>query len=177
MRLKFKLVSIVAFMLSAVVFAQESYTVNGTVTSAVDNLPIPGVNIVIVNTTTGTSTDFDGNYQLEVTSGDVLQFSYVGFVTQTVTVEAQQTIDVALVEDASALDEVVVIGYGTRKKSSLTGAVSQVKGEDVAAIQATRVDDALAGKLADVLIQNQSVFGEIVCRRIAPINASKRPPS
>jgi len=154
MNLKVKLTTIMALFFSVMIFAQESYTLTGTVKSA-DDMPIPGANILIVGTTTGASTDFDGNYEITVTPGDVLQFSYVGYETKTVTIVNQQTLNVVLAED-NALNEVVVIGYGTRKKSSLTGAVAQVKGKDVAAIQATRVDEALAGKLSGVLIQNAS---------------------
>ncbi|EDP70458.1 putative outer membrane protein, probably involved in nutrient binding [Flavobacteriales bacterium ALC-1] len=154
MNLKVKLTTIVALLFSVMIFAQESYTLNGTVKSA-DNMPVPGANILVVGTTNGTSTDFDGKFQIEVTKGDVLQFSYVGYVTKTVVIDNQQNLNVVLDED-NALDEVVIVGYGTRKKSHNTGAIAQVKGRDVAAVQATRVDEALAGKLSGVLIQNQS---------------------
>jgi len=156
MNLKIRLTTIVALVFSVVIFAQESYTLKGTVTGKSDNMPIPGVNIIIVNSTKGATTDFDGNFQLEVKKGDVLQFSYVGYATQSITIDNQQTLNVSLAEDANSLDEVVVVGYGTRKKSHNTGSISRVGGEDVAAIQATRVDEALAGKLSGVLIQNQS---------------------
>ena len=155
MNLKVKLITIVALFFSVIISAQESYTIKGTVTSAVDNMPIPGANIIIVKTTRGTSTDFDGNYQLEVSNGESIQFSYVGYVTQTVVINGQTTLNIVLAEDDNSLSEVVVVGYGTRKKSHLTGSVSSIGGEDVAAVQATRVDDALAGKLPGVLIQNQ----------------------
>ena len=156
MNFKLRLTAIVFCLFGFIAMAQESYTLSGVVTSESDGMPIPGVNIVVVNTTNGTSTDFDGKYQIEVTSGDELRFSYVGYKTQTVIINGQQTLNVALADDDSALEEVVVVGYGSRKKSHLTGAVAKVKGSEVAAIQATRVDDALAGKLAGVLIQNQS---------------------
>ncbi|MDP5062634.1 MAG: TonB-dependent receptor, partial [Maribacter sp.] len=104
----------------------------------------------------GAATDFDGKFQINVKSGDVLKFSFLGYVSKSVTITNQTTLDVVLVEDAAKLDEVVVVGYGTRKKSHLTGAIAQIGGGEVAAIQAARVDDALAGKLPGVLIQNQS---------------------
>tara|TARA_R110001632_G_scaffold51669_4_gene128643 strand:+ start:1510 stop:4698 length:3189 start_codon:yes stop_codon:yes gene_type:complete len=148
--------SLVFFLLcGALLFGQDSYEINGNVTSADDGMLIPGVNVTIANTQTGTTTDFDGNYTLTVTNGDFLQFSYVGFATQTILVTGQATLNVELAGD-NILDEVVVIGYGTRKKSHLTGAIARVGGDEVAAIQANRVDEALAGKLAGVLIQNQS---------------------
>ncbi|NRD24420.1 TonB-dependent receptor [Winogradskyella litoriviva] len=156
MNLKIKLITVVTLLFSVMMFAQEAYTVKGTVTSAVDNMPIPGANIIIVKTTRGTSTDFDGNFQLEVSKGEVVQISYIGYVTQTIVIDGQTTLNVSLAEDDNSLSEVVVVGYGTRKKSHLTGAISKVGGEDVAAVQVTRVDDALAGKLSGVLIQNQN---------------------
>lgn len=135
-------------------FAQDTYMVSGTVNDA-NNVPIPGANIIVANTTRGTQTDFDGNFNISVTSGETLRFSYIGYSTQNIEILAQQTLNIVLKEDASQLDEVVVVGYGTRKKSHLTGAVAKIGGDDVAAVQATRVDDALAGKLPGVLIQNQ----------------------
>ncbi|WP_179334204.1 SusC/RagA family TonB-linked outer membrane protein [Winogradskyella costae] len=155
MNLKVKLTTIVALLFSVMIFAQDSYTISGVVTSAADNMPIPGANIIIAETTTGATTDFDGIYQLQVKKGDIVKFSYVGYVTQSITIDSQTTINVQLVEDTSALEEVVVVGYGTRKKSHLTGSVSSVGGKDVAAVQVARVDEALAGKLSGVLIQNQ----------------------
>ncbi|WP_406684667.1 TonB-dependent receptor [Seonamhaeicola sp. MEBiC1930] len=156
MNLKIKLTLIAALLFNVVLFAQGGITVKGTVVSGTDNVPIPGVNVIVVNTTKGTTTDFDGAYQIEVDKGDVLQFSYIGFVAQNITVGDETTIDVSLAEDLAQLDEVVVVGYGTRKKSHLTGAVAKIGGDDVAAVQVARVDDALAGKLPGVLIQNQS---------------------
>ncbi|WP_055443932.1 SusC/RagA family TonB-linked outer membrane protein [Lacinutrix himadriensis] len=136
-------------------FAQEKVTITGVVVDAEDNMPLPSVNVIIVGTSTGTSTDFDGNYQIQVKKGEILQFSYIGYISQNVTIDGQSTIDISLAADANNLDEVVVVGYGTRKKSHLTGSISSIGGEDVAAVQATRVDEALAGKLPGVLIQNQ----------------------
>ncbi|WP_298540718.1 TonB-dependent receptor [uncultured Aquimarina sp.] len=137
-------------------YGQESYELTGIVTSIETNTPIPGVSVLVVGTSTGAVTDFDGKYTIKVKSGDVVQFSYIGLTTKNVTISGQTTLDVSMEEDSEALDEIVVVGYGTRKKSHNTGAIAQVKGSDVAAIQATRVDEALAGKLSGVLIQNQN---------------------
>ncbi|REE16947.1 TonB-linked SusC/RagA family outer membrane protein [Winogradskyella pacifica] len=156
MNLKVKLTTIIALLFSVMIFAQDSYTLTGTVTSAVDNMPIPGANIIIIKTTRGATTDFDGNYQLEVSKGDVVQFSYVGYVTQTVIIDAQTTYSVQLVEDANTLEEVVVVGYGTQKKSHLTGAISKVKNENLDQIAVARVDDALIGQVSGVNIQATS---------------------
>ena len=154
MNLKTKLVLMMIMLFNITLFAQDGYNVTGTVN---DNtgIPVPGANVVIKNTTTGTSTDFDGNFSITVKNGDVLVFSSIGYSKKEVAITGQQTLDVVLAEDASQLEEVVVVGYGTRKKSHLTGAVAKIGGDDVAAVQATRVDDALAGKLPGVLIQNQ----------------------
>lgn len=100
-------------------------------------------------------TDIDGRYQLNVKSGDVIEFSYLGYKTESVTLTNQKTLNITLNEDAEILGEVVVVGYGVRKKSHNTGAIAQVAGGEIAGIQASRVDEALAGKLPGVLIQNQ----------------------
>ncbi|MBJ7880611.1 SusC/RagA family TonB-linked outer membrane protein [Gelidibacter salicanalis] len=153
---KIKLTLLLFAIFNVSLFAQDGFTLKGTVVSGADSQPIPGVNVLIKNTTRGTSTDFDGAYQIEVTSGDVLSFSYVGYTTQEITVTNQSELNVSLAEDAAKLDEVVVVGYGTRKKSHLTGAIAKIGGDEVAAVQAARVDEALAGKLPGVNIQNQS---------------------
>ncbi len=130
--------------------------VTGTITSSEDGLPLIGVSVVVKGTSTGTVTDVDGNYSLDVEEGTVLVFSYTGFESQEITVGPEAAYDVVMRPNVSLLDEIVVVGYGTRKKSHNTGAIAQVGGKDIAAIQANRVDDALAGKLSGVLIQNQS---------------------
>ena len=117
MNLKTKLALVVVLLFNIALFAQDSYTITGTVTSAVDQSPIPGATILIKGTTKGTSSDFDGKYSLDVSNGDVLQVSFVGFATQTVTINGQKTLNVSLAEDNSLLEEVVVVGYGKRKKS------------------------------------------------------------
>lgn len=131
-------------------------TITGTVTSGEDGLPLIGVTVTIKGTSTGTITDIDGTWSLEAEEGTVLVFTYTGFKAQELTVGSATTYDIVLTGDVTLLDEIVVVGYGTRKKSHNTGAIAQVGGADIAAVQANRVDDALAGKLAGVLIQNQS---------------------
>ena len=126
MNFKLKSFFIAILLCSLSGFAQEA-TIKGTVTSKSDGEPILGVNIVVQGSQVGTSTDFDGNYQIKVNKGDVIQFSYLGFASQSVTYSNQTTIDVQLVEDDNTLDEIVVVGYGTQKKSHLTGAISKVK--------------------------------------------------
>lgn len=128
--------------------------IKGTVVDT-DGSPLIGVNILVQGTSVGTITDVDGNFTVNAEPGQVLEFSYIGYEDQLVTVTDATTYAIVLLSDSKVLDEVVVIGYGTPKKSHLTGAVAKIDGSDVAAIQATRVDEALGGKLAGVLIQNQ----------------------
>lgn len=153
MKIKTKLALLGLILCSAIGIAQTQVT--GTVTSE-DGSPIPGVNVVVQGSNNGATTDFDGNFSIAATSGDVLSISYVGFVTQAVTLTDETNLNVTLQESFDQLDEIVITGYGSRKRSSLTGAIAKIGGDDVAAIQANRADEALAGKLAGVFIQNQN---------------------
>ncbi|MEP1017051.1 carboxypeptidase-like regulatory domain-containing protein, partial [Maribacter dokdonensis] len=152
MNFKLKVFMVAMLLVNIQLFAQDSYSLSGTVTDA-NNVPIPGANIVVANTTRGTQSDFDGNFTIQVTSGDLLQFSYIGYATQTVAIVSQKTVNVTLQEDASQLDEVVVVGYGTQKKSTLTGSISKVTNETLDQIAVSRVDDALIGQVSGVNIQ------------------------
>ena len=109
---------------------EQNRTVTGSVVSAEDNMGIPGVNVIVKGTSTGAVTDFDGNYSITVPSNSaVISFSYIGYVTKEITVGSKSKIDVALESDVAALDEVIVVGYGSAKKETLTGAVEQIKAE------------------------------------------------
>lgn len=138
-------------LLSLQTFAQDTFTVTGTVSDS-NNIPIPGATVLVKNTTRGTTTDFDGNFSIAVSQGESLQISYLGYATQTISIENQQSLNVVLQEDTNQLDEVVIVGYGTRKKVHLTGAVAQVVNEDLDQIAVARVDDALVGQIAGVNI-------------------------
>ena len=106
-------------------------TVKGTVIDEAGE-PIIGASVVVQGTRTGGITDFNGNFSVQAASNATLVVSYVGYVTQNVSVNGRQNISVTLVEDATTLEDVVVIGYGTQKKKLVTGATVQVKGEDIA---------------------------------------------
>lgn len=135
----------------ALMFAQQ--TITGTVTESSSNTGLPGVGIIIKGSTFGTSTDFDGNYSLEnVNTGDVLVFSYMGFNSQEITVGNNSTINVALAEDAEALDEVVIIGYGTTTVKDATGAVASIKAQDLNQGAIVSADQMLTGKVAGVSV-------------------------
>ena len=133
----------------------QTKTVSGNVTATSDNAPLPGVNVLVQGSTNGTQTDFDGNYTIEVAEGGVLVFSYIGTASQSVTVGSSNTINVAMDEDASQLDEVVVTALGVkRQKKSLTYATQGVdpKGIDEARPQQNLVN-SLSGKVAGLSIQ------------------------
>ena len=111
--------------------AQEK-SITGTISDE-SGLPLPGASIIIKGTTNGTDTDFDGNFTITASPTDILILSYVGYVSQEITVGNQATINISLVEDADTLDEVVVVGYGSQKKGELTGAVSATKMDPILA--------------------------------------------
>ncbi|MGC1473870.1 MAG: SusC/RagA family TonB-linked outer membrane protein [Psychroserpens sp.] len=153
MNTKMKFTALIVLLFSFGVFAQNTYTLNGTVKAAVDKMPIPGVNIIVLNTTKGTSTDFDGQFSIAVTQDDILQFSYLGYKTQTVIVTGQTDLVVTLEDDNNALDEVVIVGYGDQKEKNITNALTKVSSEDIEDLSVSRVEDALRGKVAGLRIQ------------------------
>ena len=155
MKLKFKIALLVMMLVNIFAFSQEK-TLTGLVTSEGDNSPLPGVSVTILNTPKGVQTDFDGKFTIKVKNGDVLQFSYLGFKSLAVIIDGQKTLNVILTEDVSSLDEIIVVGYGTQKKSHLTGAISKVKNEKLDQIAVARVDDALIGQVSGVNIQATS---------------------
>ena len=129
-------------------------TVKGVVTDQ-DGETLIGVNVLIKGTSSGTVTDFDGNYELSVPSSDaVLIFSYTGYTSVEETVGGRSSIDVVLATDAEVLEEVVVVGYGVVRKSDLTGSVAKIGGEELTAIVAGNPTSALQGKLSGVQVEN-----------------------
>ena len=140
----------------AVGFGQK-VTVKGTVTDATSGTALPGVNVVEQGTQNGTITGIDGEYTIEVAGPtSSLEFTFVGYVTETMEVGSQTTINVSLVEDIVKLDELVVIGYGTQKKSDLTGSVSVVSAKDFQKAPVTDALDAMQGRVAGVTIISNS---------------------
>lgn len=144
-------IKLLAFLIPLGAFSQQ--VVTGTVTDAGTGTPIPGVNVVIKGTTQGTSTDFDGNFQMEAENGTVLQFSYIGFTTQEVAVSGT-TMNVSLQEDTEQLEEVVVIGYGAVSQKDVTGAVDQVTAEDFNKGPIVSAQQLIQGKVAGVSISS-----------------------
>lgn len=136
-------------------FAQQKM-VSGTVTDQ-DGIPLPGVNILVKGTTTGTQTDFDGKYSISASSGQVLLFTYLGQTPTSKTVSNQSVINVQMKEDAEALQEVVVTALGIkREERTLTYASQEVKGENLNITEDVNIKSAIAGKVAGVQIQGQS---------------------
>ena len=122
----------------------QTGSLTGSVTDANSNESLPGVNVVVKNTTNGTNTDFNGNFSLsDVSSGDVIVFSYIGYKTFEYTVSSSFNISISLEEDVEALEEVVLLGYVSQKASNISGAVTTVDGEAVAKLKPVRVEDAL----------------------------------
>ncbi len=133
------------------------YMVSGVVRSAQDGMPLPGVNVYVKNTTVGTTTDLDGRFSVDAPSAtDTLVFSFIGFVSQEVPIEGRSTLDISLREDNVALDEVVVVGYGTQVRRDITGSVSSVRTEDVAQLPISSVNQALAGRVPGVQVATES---------------------
>jgi hypothetical protein len=152
-------VIILIALLSFTGYAQNTI-VKGTVISAEDGQPIPGVNIQIEGTEMGSSTDFDGFYSIEVTQGSTLVFTYMGMMEAKVLV-SQSTHNIILETSTTGLDEVIVVGYGTMKKRELTGAVASVKSEDIVKTATSDFASSLQGRMAGVSVrQGNSAPGE-----------------
>lgn len=154
-------------------------TISGVVADN-ENVPLPGVTIRIKNTPHGTITDLSGNYSLQVEGKNaVLQFSFIGFVNQEITVGESRIINITMKEELLNLEEVVVIGYGVQKKSHLTGSVSQLKNDNLVEIPVPSLDLALQGKISGVTIQNTTseagVAPQIRVRGMGSISASNEP--
>ena len=139
---------------STISFAQQ---VSGTVTEADSGAPLPGATVLVKGTNIGTTTDFDGVFQLAGVSGDAtLVISYIGFDTQEVVVNNASNLTISLSSASDALEEVVVIGFGTQRKKEVTGAVSVLGAESIQKLNPVRTEQALQGQIAGVNITSQS---------------------
>lgn len=133
----------------------EAKVVKGLVTSASDGEALIGATVKLEGTKTATITDFDGNFQIEADEGQKLEVSYIGFITKTVTVRGE-FLDIKLEEESNALEDVVVIGYGVQKKKLVTGATTQLKGEDIAKLNTNNALQAMQGQTPGVNIISES---------------------
>ncbi|WP_035916770.1 SusC/RagA family TonB-linked outer membrane protein [Flavimarina sp. Hel_I_48] len=152
--------------------------VTGTVTDD-DGLPLPGATIKVSGTSRGATTDFDGNFSIEATIGDILEISYVGFKTTALTLTNQQTLTIQLQTDASELNEVVVVGYGTQKRADVTGAISSVNTEEFNKGVVTNPVELLQGKMAGVNIAANSgepgASQNVVIRGVGSLRSGTQP--
>ena len=159
------------------VFAQEK-TITGTVVDE-DGLPLPGVNVIEKGTNNGKQTDFNGEYTIQVDEGSIVTFSYVGFATQEVTVGSSDQINITLRVDAAALDEVVVVGYGTSTRESFTGTAKVVDSDLLTRKNVSNVTQALAGEAAGVRVINTSgqpgSTAQVRIRGIGSVNGNTSP--
>ncbi|WP_178371489.1 SusC/RagA family TonB-linked outer membrane protein [Cyclobacterium lianum] len=128
-------------------------TISGKVTDE-NGDPLPGATISVQGTAIGTVTGLDGSYSLTVPDGSIVVFSFIGYQSQRFTIENQTGIDVQMVQDESSLDEVVVIGYGTREKKDLTGAISQIDSEEITKTASMTPELAMQGRMAGVFVSN-----------------------
>lgn len=165
-------------LISQTTFAQTTYS--GVVTDS-DGLPLPGASVFIKGTTTGTQTDFDGNYSIDASVGDILTFSYVGMRTVEVNIEdnTPTTLNMVLELDSQSLEEVVVVGYGTSTKRKVTDNIASISSEQIAEIPTPSVQNTLAGKAAGVQINQVNGKAEsgikIRVRGVATISSSQEP--
>ncbi len=166
-----------SFFISYSMVAQEE-TVSGTVTDE-SGMPLPGVNIVVAGTDDGTQTNFDGEFDISASEGDVLIFTFMGLETLEVTVGSDDSYDVTMQESDSQLEEVVVVGYGTQKERSITNAVAVMDSDAIEDRPINRVDQALIGQMSGVRVQQTSgVPGaafNIQVRGTGSISASDQP--
>lgn len=165
---------LMTIQLSANVITQQGGRITGTVVDSKGE-PLIGVNILVKNSSSGAITDVDGKFSIDnVASNAVLTVSYIGYVAQEITVGGRSTINITLMDDTQALEEVVVVGYGSFKKSDLTGAISQVKGEDLVNLPMRSAADALQGKAAGVMVTATSgspgAVGSIRIRGVGTVN-------
>jgi len=133
----------------------QQIPIKGKVTDQNGNA-IPGATVLVESSTTGTATDLNGNFSIDVPEGSVLVISFIGYEPQRITVENQSLLNVILQEDLSSLEEVVVVGYGTVKKSDLTGSVSSIKGESIREFPVASIDQAVQGRAAGVQVTQAS---------------------
>ncbi|WP_452218721.1 YfbK domain-containing protein [Lacinutrix undariae] len=167
-----KFVIVLVLLISSQISAQQK-TVSGTITSSSDGLGLPGVNVIIKGTSTGTQSDFDGNYTIKSEVGDILVFSFVSMITKEITVGSINEIDVALDLDSESLDEVVIVGYGTTKKRDVLGSISIVSSENIE--RKSSVEKALQGQVSGLQIVSASGNSDIKIRGAASVNNNSQP--
>ena len=150
-----KLITLLLFSFITVAGFAQTNVLSGIVTDAT-GLGMPGVTVLVKGTNVGSITDIDGNFQINVTPGDVLQISYIGYEAQNITFSNQTSLKVVLIEELTVLNEVVVVGYGVQKKKDLTTAVSTVDEKSIKDRPMISAAEALQGKAAGVQVTQPS---------------------
>ena len=143
----------------------------GTVTEAATGEPIPGVSVIIQGTTSGTITDFDGNYTIQASGSDVLVFSFVGLTSQEVPINNRATINIQLEQSTELVDEVVVVGYGQLKVKDLTSSISTVNSEEIAKSPSGQAMQTLQGKVAGMQVVSNGAPGDSPTIRVRGIGS------
>ena len=179
MKNSFKLMLSVFFILAAQLSFAQDKTVNGTVTSESDGMPLPGVSVIVKGSSTGAQTDFDGKYSLRVSAGDILVFSFLGMKEIELTVENPNTYNVVMTEDAASLDEVIVVAYGSQGKKKLASSVVSIDTENIETIPIGSFDQVLQGQAAGVQVFSGSgqpgTSARVRIRGNGSINGSNAP--
>lgn len=151
-----RLLLLIFVLLTTGSFAQ-TFTLKGLVTSAKDGQPLTGVTVVVKGTTRGSITDVEGKYSINIKNGDIVTFSFIGMDTKSIPVASnQKVLNVSLTENIQHIDEVVVVGYGTQKKSVISGAITSVKAADLESMPISRIEQALQGRTSGLTIASSS---------------------
>lgn len=170
---------VVCLWLFAVIAIAQDIQVTGKVTSADDGSILPGVSVYIKGTTTGTTSDINGTYSLDVPADATLVFSFIGMKTVEVPVNSMNTIDIALESDVTGLEEVIVVGYGVTTKASFVGSSSVVKSDEISIVPTSSFEKTLQGNVTGLLASSSSGTPgsntNILIRGIGSINASTEP--
>ena len=172
-----RLLTLALVLVGNVAFAQTT-EISGIVYDE-SNQPLPGASVIVKGTTNGTTTDFDGNYIIDATQGQELEVSFMGYKNQLVKIGSSTVVDITLQPDAAALDEVVVVAYGTAKRSAITGSTTVVKADAIENLQVSNVTKSLQGIASGVQVTTTSgqpgESGKIRIRGVGSINGSSEP--
>lgn len=158
-KLLVKRISILFFVILIVtknlIYAQDTTNISGRISSSTGE-PMIGASITVKGTTNGTITDIDGNFRIEASPPSTLIISYVGYVAQEVQIAGRKSVNIILKEDTGLLEEIVVVGYGTQKKETLTGSVVSVKGDEIKKSPTPNISTSLQGKLPGLIVNQRS---------------------
>lgn len=172
--------ALIGCCLNPVLAQNAASLVNGQVTDQATGAGMPGVNVLVKGSTVGTVTDVDGNYSIQVPDANAtLVFSFIGYATQEVAVNGRSSVNVSIAEDVTSLGEVVVVGYGTKQRSSVTSSITKIENRNLSQVPNARVENTLAGRMAGVQVTNgrnrPGEAPEIRVRGVGSISAGNDP--